>query len=180
LAPFTSPAGGGGREGEAAISGKAAASVGERKQRFLESLLPHAETAEAATGVPARFILAQAALESGWGAREIKDAEGQASFNLFGIKAGRGWSGETVETTTTEYRQGIAMKQTQSFRAYADYGAAFTDYANLLRNRYGEALKAGDDAGAFARGLAQGGYATDPAYAGKLKAVIASVAMAGV
>jgi flagellar protein FlgJ len=185
-ATSTAPARAGGRE-EASqppvqdTRGKTApASAAGRKQAFLESMLPHAEAAEAATGVPARFILAQAALESGWGAREIKGAEGQSSFNLFGIKAGRGWAGESVEATTTEYRQGLAMKQTRSFRAYADYGAAFTDYANLLRNRYGEALRAGEDAGAFALGLAEGGYATDPAYAGKLKAVIASVAMAGV
>jgi flagellar protein FlgJ len=151
----------------------------DRKARFLESLRPHAEAASAATGVPARFILAQAALESGWGEREIRDAEGQSSFNLFGIKAGRGWTGDAMAVTTTEYRQGMPMKMTQRFRAYPDYGAAFTDHANLLRSRFGEALAAGDDAEAFARGLAEGGYATDPAYAGKLKAVVASVAMAG-
>jgi len=130
---------------------------------------------QAATGVPARFILAQAALESGWGDREIRDAAGQASHNLFGVKAGRGWSGEAVETTTTEYRQGVAMKLTQRFRSYADYGEAFADYADLLKRRIGEATAAGGDAEAFAKGLAEGGYATDPAYAGKLKAVIASV-----
>lgn len=152
-------------------------SAGERKQQFLDSLRPHAEAAEAATGVPARFILAQAALESGWGDKEIRAADGQASFNLFGIKAGKSWSGDSVESTTTEYRQGIPMKLTQRFRAYADYGAAFTDYANLLKSRFGDAMSA--DAGTFAQGLANGGYATDPAYAGKLKAVIASVAMAG-
>ena len=152
----------------------------DRKQRFLEIMRPHAEAAEAATGVPARFILAQAALESGWGDREIRDAAGQASHNLFGVKAGRGWSGEAVETTTTEYRQGVAMKLTQRFRSYADYGEAFADYADLLKRRFGEATAAGGDAEAFAKGLAEGGYATDPAYAGKLKAVIASVAMTGV
>ena len=147
-----------------------------RKQAFLEALRPHAEAAEAATGVPANFILAQAALESGWGAKEIRDAAGQASHNLFGIKAGAGWSGATVDTTTTEYRQGLAMKLTQRFRAYDDYGSAFADYAQLLRRRFGEAVST--DADAFAEGLAKGGYASDPAYAGKLKAVIASVATA--
>ena len=151
--------------------------VGDRKQLFLESLRPHAEAAEAETGVPARFILAQAALESGWGDKEIRGGDGQSSFNLFGVKAGRGWDGESVETTTTEYRQGIPMKLNQRFRAYADYGAAFTDYANLLKSRYGEAVS--PDAETFAQGLAKGGYATDPAYPGKLKAVIASVAMTG-
>jgi flagellar protein FlgJ len=186
---ISSPTGGGGREGEAAAPSparplqtpaKPETPATDRKQRFLEIMRPHAEAAEAATGVPARFILAQAALESGWGDREIRDAAGQASHNLFGVKAGRGWSGEAVETTTTEYRQGVAMKLTQSFRSYADYGEAFADYADLLKRRFGEATAAGGDAEAFAKGLAEGGYATDPAYAGKLKAVIASVAMAGV
>ena len=168
-----------GSEDNAPGTAAAVARAGDRKQRFLDALRSHAEAAEAETGVPARFILAQAALESGWGDREIKDGKGQSSHNLFGIKAGRGWDGASVETTTTEYRQGLAMKQTQRFRAYADYGAAFTDYANLLKNRFGDAVSAGNDAEGFAKGLADGGYATDPAYAGKLKAVIASVAMAG-
>jgi flagellar protein FlgJ len=138
-------------------------------------MAPHAEAASAATGVPARFILAHAALESGWGRHEIKNASGQASHNLFGIKAGRTWDGAVADTLTTEYRQGVAMKMTQSFRAYSDYTSAFTDYANLLKARYGDALSAGSDPAAFAQGLVDGGYATDPAYAGKLQSVIASV-----
>jgi flagellar protein FlgJ len=156
-----------------------AAPAGGRKGRFIETMLPHAQQAEAATGVPARFILAHAALESGWGKREILAADGTPSHNLFGIKA-TGWSGSTAETMTTEYRQGLAMKVTQSFRAYADYGEAFTDYANLLRRRYAEAVAAGNDAEAYVSALANGGYATDPAYAAKLRGVIDSVAVAGV
>jgi flagellar protein FlgJ len=144
---------------------------------------PHAEAAAATTGVPAEFILAHAALESGWGRHEIRGANGQASHNLFGIKAGRTWDGAVAETVTTEYRQGMPMKLTQQFRAYADYGSAFTDYAQLLKARYGAALAAGADPSGFARGLVAGGYATDPAYADKLQAVIAKVgdhvAMAG-
>ncbi len=154
-------------------------SAGSRKQTFLDTMKPHADAAAAATGVPSRFILAQAALESGWGEREIRGQNGEASHNLFGIKAGGSWSGGTVETLTTEYRQGVPMKLSQTFRAYDDYSAGFTDYANLLKSRYGAALAAGTDSTAFANGLAAGGYATDPAYAGKLKSVIASVAMAG-
>jgi len=161
-------------------AGEARQAADNPKQAFLARMRPHAEAAEAATGVPARFILAQAALESGWGERQIRAADGTPSHNLFGIKAGRGWSGEAVETDTTEYRQGVALKLAQRFRAYPDYSAAFADHAQLLRNRYAEAVRAGDDAAGFARGLAQGGYATDPAYAGKLQAVIASVAKAGV
>lgn len=158
----------------------AGGSARERKQQFLEAMRPHAEAAAAATGVPARFILAHAALESGWGAREIRTQDGQSSHNLFGIKAGAGWRGNSVATLTTEYRQGMPMKQDQSFRAYDDYGAAFMDYAQLLKTRYGSAVGAGQDASGFAQGLASGGYATDPAYANKLQSVIASVAMAGV
>jgi len=153
--------------------------VANRKQQFLNTMKPHADAAAAATGVPARFILAHAALESGWGQREIRDDQGTASHNLFGIKAGGTWDGAAVHTTTTEYRQGMPMKLVQSFRAYDDYSAGFTDYANLLKSRYGAAARAGTDESVFAQGLAAGGYATDPAYAGKLKAVIASVAMAG-
>ena len=155
-------------------------SAGSRKQAFLETMTPHAEAAAAATGVPARFILAHAALESGWGQREIRGANGESSHNLFGIKAGRSWDGASVQTLTTEYRQGVPMKLQQNFRAYVDYSAGFTDYANLLKSRYSGALATGDSSGdVFAKGLAAGGYATDPAYAGKLKSVIASVAMAG-
>jgi flagellar protein FlgJ len=157
---------------------QASGQAGDRKRAFLTSMSPHAEAAAAATGVPARFILAQAALESGWGEREIRAENGGGSHNLFGMKAGRGWDGDSTQVLTTEYRQGVAMKVTQRFRAYEDYTAAFTDYAGLLKSRYGGALSG--DADSFAQGLAAGGYATDPAYAGKLKAVIASVAMAGV
>jgi peptidoglycan hydrolase FlgJ len=150
------------------------------KRDFIDRMRPHAEAAAAATGVPAHFILGQAALESGWGRREIKDANGVPSHNLFGIKAGSTWDGAVAETLTTEYRQGVPMKMTQHFRAYSDYSSAFTDYANLLKSRYASALQGGANVETFAKGLANGGYATDPAYASKLQAVIAKVAMAGV
>jgi flagellar protein FlgJ len=178
VAPVVAPESPRAAESAAAVTGTVASTAGvSRKQAFLATLQPHAEVAAAATGVPSRFILAHAALESGWGQREIRGADGGASHNLFGIKAGAGWAGAAVRTLTTEYRQGLPMQLEQSFRAYDDYSAAFTDYARLLKSRYGEALSG--DSEAFAQGLATGGYATDPAYAGKLKAVIASVAMAG-
>ncbi len=183
---LTNPASSGGMNAAASASAErgdwpqsGVASVAHRKQAFLEAMQPHAEAAAAATGVPSRFILAHAALESGWGEREIRGANGEPSHNLFGIKAGRNWDGAAVQTLTTEYRQGIAMKLEQRFRAYDDYSAGFSDYAALLKTRYGAALAQGANDDAFARGLASAGYATDPAYAGKLKAVIASVAMAG-
>jgi peptidoglycan hydrolase FlgJ len=178
--PVQSPAVTASAAGSANIAISANTGSISRKQEFLETMKPHAEAAAAATGVPARFILAHAALESGWGQREIRGANGEASHNLFGIKAGASWEGASVQTLTTEYRQGMPMKLQQNFRAYDDYSAGFTDYANLLKSRYGAALASGDSRGdVFAKGLAAGGYATDPAYAGKLKSVIASVAMAG-
>ena len=156
-----------------------ASSGQDRKQHFLETMRPHAEAAEQATGIPARFILAHAALESGWGKREILTDDGTTSHNLFGIKAGASWSGASAEIQTTEYRHGLPVTVTDSFRAYGDYGAAFTDYAKLLRRRYSDALAAGEDAQAFANALVKGGYATDPAYASKLQAVIRTIEVAG-
>jgi flagellar protein FlgJ len=147
-----------------------------RKARFLQAMRPHAEAAARATGLPAEFILAHAALESGWGAREIRGQDGRPSHNLFGIKAGSHWKGASVEQQTTEYRHGLPVRQSERFRAYEDYAQAFGDYADLLLKRYGDAVRVGADADAFARALAAGGYATDPAYAGKLKGVIATVA----
>lgn len=146
-----------------------------RKARFLQAMRPHAEAAARVTGLPAEYILAHAALESGWGAREIRGQDGRPSHNLFGIKAGPSWSGPSVEIMTTEYRHGLPLKQYERFRVYADYAQAFGDYAALLTKRYGDALRAGADAHAFAQALAAGGYATDPAYAGKLMGVIASI-----
>lgn len=148
----------------------------DSKQRFIESLRTHAEQAAQALGVPANFILAQAALETGWGKREIVAEDGSTSYNLFGIKAGAGWKGAVVEQMTTEYQHGLALKQTESFRAYSGYEAAFQDYATLLQRRYPQAVGAGDDAGRFAAGLVAGGYATDPAYAAKVQRLIAQLA----
>ncbi|MCX7901889.1 MAG: flagellar assembly peptidoglycan hydrolase FlgJ, partial [Burkholderiaceae bacterium] len=130
-----------------------------------------------ATGVPARFILAQAALESGWGQREIRGADGTPSYNLFGIKAGANWSGRTVAVTTTEYEGGVAKKVVQKFRAYNNYTEAFRDWARLMKDnpRYAGALGNRDAAG-FAQALQRGGYATDPDYATKLARTIEAMA----
>jgi flagellar protein FlgJ len=143
---------------------------------FTERMRPHAEEASRETGVPARFILGQAALESGWGSREIP-----GSRNLFGIKAGPEWTGPSVDATTTEYEGGAAVQRVQKFRAYGSYAEGFRDYARLIAGspRYAAALAHGGDPAAFAQGLAQGGYATDPDYAGKLTRVINSTRLAG-
>lgn len=146
------------------------------QQSFVDKLSSHAESASRATGVPAHLILGQAALESGWGKREIKMADGSDSYNLFGIKAGKDWNGKVAEVTTTEYENGVANKQVERFRAYSSYTEAFQDYAKLLSDnpRYAEVLNKGD-AEMFAQALQSSGYATDPQYADKLVGVIGSI-----
>ncbi|HZN23167.1 MAG TPA: flagellar assembly peptidoglycan hydrolase FlgJ [Burkholderiales bacterium] len=150
-----------------------------RARRFVDKMWPHAVEASRATGIPAQFILGQAALESGWGTREIRGVDGQPTHNLFGIKAGRSWKGNASNTATTEFVQGAKQRVVEKFRSYDSYAEAFRDYANMLKNnpRYAQALEAGNDAAAFARGLQQAGYATDPAYASKLTRVIMSSAL---
>jgi len=147
-----------------------------RARRFIDKMWPHAVEASRTTGVPPHFILGQAALESGWGTREIRGANGEPTHNLFGIKAGRTWNGRSSSNGTTEFVQGVKQRTVEKFRSYESYADAFRDYANLLKNnpRYAKALEAGSDPAAFARGLQQAGYATDPAYASKLTRVITS------
>jgi flagellar protein FlgJ len=142
-------------------------------QNFLSRMKEHAIAASNATGIPAKFLLGHAALESGWGKGEIRNADGSASHNLFGIKAGRNWKGATVDVTTTEYVDGAPRKMVQTFRAYASYAQAFQDYARLLQNspRYAAVLTQSDGAG-FAQGLQRAGYATDPRYAEKLTRIL--------
>ena len=156
------------------------ASGSEKQKDFLLRHVPHALQVSREIGVPPRLVLAQAALESGWGQREIRLADGSPSYNLFGIKAGRDWNGKVAEVTTTEYRHGIAVKQDEKFRAYASYDEAFADYARLLRDqpRYAEVTKAGSGEQA-ALALQRAGYATDPLYAAKLVQVMRSIEMAG-
>ena len=133
-----------------------------------------AGAAAAATGIPAPFMLAQAALETGWGKREIIGNDGTASHNLFGIKAGANWQGPTVDVTTTEYLAGRPQKMVQKFRAYTNEAESFADYAKLMKDspRYASVVAQSQDAKAFAVGLQKAGYATDPAYADKLARVI--------
>ena len=142
-------------------------------REFVSRLWPHAREASQATGVPAHFMIAQAALESGWGRAEPKLADGSSSHNLFGIKAGRSWRGAVVDVATTEYVNGVPQRSVERFRAYASPAEAFRDYADLLVSnpRYAAVLNQQDPA-AFARGLQQAGYATDPMYADKLTRII--------
>lgn len=141
---------------------------------FMRRMLPHAQAAERATGVPASFILGQAALESGWGRGEIRHADGSPSFNLFGIKAGASWTGDTAQVRTTEYVDGQPVKQAARFRSYGSYAEAFSDYARLLADspRYSGVVRGATTAESFAGGMQRAGYATDPQYATKLARTI--------
>lgn len=142
-------------------------------KEFVGRVWPHAVEASRSTGVPPQFLVAHSALESGWGKSEIKRADGSPSHNLFGIKAGKNWTGQTVDATTTEYVDGQPRQSVERFRAYASYEEAFRDYANLLRNnsRY-SAVIGSQDGTEFARRMQQAGYATDPMYADKLSRII--------
>lgn len=154
---------------EAGLPGKQSAA---HVREFVDKVGAYASSASSETGVPARFIAAQAALESNWGRNEIRSADGSPSYNLFGIKAGRGWTGKTVDVVTTEYTNGTAAKSTEKFRAYDSYAEGFLDYAQLLKGRYKAAVAAGDNPQQFALGLQQAGYATDPRYADKIARII--------
>jgi flagellar protein FlgJ len=140
---------------------------------FVDRVWPHAVEAAGTLGVPPHFLVAHAALESGWGKSEIRREDGSPSYNVFGIKAGDGWRGASVEVTTTEYVDGAAQSTREKFRAYGSYGEAFRDYAGLLRgnSRY-EGVLGQRDGARFARSLQQAGYATDPSYADKLNRII--------
>jgi peptidoglycan hydrolase FlgJ len=138
-------------------------------QRFVASLLPLAKQAASLLGVSPLGIIAQAALETGWGQRLVRLADGTPSFNLFGIKAGQSWQGKRVGADTLEFEGGAAQKRRESFRAYESVKASVDDYAQLLRSpRYQQALVVGADPHAYATALKAAGYATDPDYAKKI------------
>jgi flagellar protein FlgJ len=148
-------------------------------QQFKDLLTEPAQAASQATGVPAELILAQAALETGWGRHEITTQSGRNSHNLFGIKAGSHWQGETTDIVTHEYIDGRRTQMTDTFRVYDSFEQAFTDYASLIGNnpRYAGVVNA-PDAQHAARELQAGGYATDPRYADKLVAVMQTLSPA--
>lgn len=171
---------GGAYEGVAGAAGASAApaarggSQAPHVRAFQDKLGSHADEAAKVTGIPAKFMLGQAALESGWGRREIKGRDGSNSHNLFGIKAGSEWKGKVAEAVTTEYVNGKATQKVERFRAYDSYADSFKDYARLLSSnpRYEKVLASAGDATKFAQGLQKAGYATDPNYATKLASII--------
>ncbi|MEQ8205478.1 MAG: glucosaminidase domain-containing protein [Woeseia sp.] len=150
-------------------------------QSFVKDVWSHAERAGAALGVEPRAIVAQAALETGWGAHVMQDGNGSSSYNLFGIKAGSDWQGDSVARSTVEYENGVAERRVERFRSYPNVGAAFDDYADFLltRGRYDQAIGQGDNVAGFAGALQEAGYATDPRYAQKISRVLNSDTMQG-
>jgi peptidoglycan hydrolase FlgJ len=136
---------------------------------FVKKLAPHAIEAAKKLGVSVRALLAQAALETGWG-KHLPAQGGTTSFNMFGIKAGSSWDGKRVNVPTLEYEDGVAVRRKDSFRAYDSPSDSFKDYADMVSSspRYAAAVGRGDDVAGFAHALVNGGYATDPSYAQKL------------
>ena len=171
----------GAARGDRVVSG-APADLGQTREEFLRALWPHAEEAARELGVAPEALLAQAALETGWGRHVMPGSDGQPSYNLFGIKADRGWDGQLVNMSTVEYKGGVAMKTRAAFRAYGSYTESFADYVEFLKAnpRYQKALAAARDPEAFVEELQRAGYATDPAYAAKLKRILGSEDLAQV
>jgi flagellar protein FlgJ len=143
-------------------------------ETFVKELWPHAQRTARDLGTRPELLLAQAALETGWGQHMIRGTDGSNSFNLFGIKADARWQGERALTETIEFEDGLMRKQHATFRAYASLADSFADYADFLKTnpRYREALNTAADAPSFARALAAAGYATDPEYSGKINRIM--------
>jgi flagellar protein FlgJ len=149
-------------------------------ESFIRKLWPMAKQAADKLGVAPEVILSQAALETGWGKHVINNADGQSSHNLFNIKADRRWQGDSATKGTLEYRDGVAVKEQAKFRSYDSYQESFNDYINFLQTqpRYQQALKQTHDPDKFIEGLHKAGYATDPAYADKIKRIMRSDTLA--
>lgn len=148
-------------------------------ESFARDVWPHAERVARRLNVPTEAIVAQAALETGWGAHVPQRRDGSSSFNLFGIKAGQNWSGSSVTKPTLEFENGLPKPQLANFRAYDDVAATFDDYSELLLGnpRYADVRNHGGDVTAFAEALQSSGYATDPAYADKIRSIVNSDVM---
>lgn len=146
----------------------------EDPEAFIRDLMPHARRGAAELGVDPAVIVAQAALETGWGQKMIRHPDGRNSFNLFGIKAGSHWPGARVSVQTLEFEGGVAVKKRAAFRSYASLDEAVSGYVDFLRDnpRYRQALEQAGDADAYLDGLEAAGYATDPRYAEKIRAIM--------
>jgi flagellar protein FlgJ len=142
-------------------------------QAFVAALMPSAQRVGAELGVDPRLLVAQAALETGWGKSIIRNSDGTSSHNLFNIKADPSWKGPVASARTQEYEHGVAVKVSAGFRSYASFADSFRDYLHFLRSnpRYGEALQNTHDPAAYAQSLQAAGYATDPRYADKIMTI---------
>lgn len=149
------------------------APIAEDQQAFIQALYPHAQKAADQLGGDPKAIIAQAAVETGWGQYVIHDSNGTPSYNLFGIKADRNWQGKQAMVDTLEFSNGMPQKQKAAFRAYDSIGDAMQDYVSFLQSspRYEKAVSESQNSHAYFEALQQAGYATDPAYADKLKSV---------
>ena len=145
-------------------------------QAFVTELWPHAERTARKLRLAPEALIAQAALETGWGKHVMSRPDGHSSFNFFGIKADARWRGERVTSETIEFRDGLMRKERASFRAYSSLAEGFADYADFLQSnpRYREALNNAGNAAGFAQALVEAGYATDPEYANKIKEIMNS------
>lgn len=145
-------------------------------EAFVRYMWPHAQRVAQQFGVAPEVLIAQAALETGWGKSVPQHSDGRSSHNLFGIKADQSWSGERVVNTTLEFIDGLPVRRRDPFRAYGSYADSFADYANFLNNnpRYQTALRVRENKSAFVHALQQAGYATDPEYANKIERVMNS------
>jgi peptidoglycan hydrolase FlgJ len=140
---------------------------------FVNTMLPMAREAAARIGVDPRYLVAQAALETGWGKSVMRQQDGSSSHNLFGIKAGSSWQGHSARAITSEFRNGQMVKETAEFRSYDSYKDSFHDLVTLLQtnNRYQDVVKSADNPEQFVRELQKAGYATDPDYASKISQI---------
>lgn len=150
------------------------ADINSPQEKFIRKLWPMAEAAADELDTLPEVLIAQAALETGWGKHISKDQNGNSSFNLFNIKAGNAWDGKSIEKTTMEFHHGRPVNEVAKFRAYDSYAESFQDYVNFLKSndRYSKALQQAADPEKFIRGLHSAGYATDPAYADKVLNII--------
>lgn len=148
--------------------------IGASPEAFVRKLWPLAKRAAQKIGTSAEALIAQAALETGWGKSVIRRPDGTSSHNLFNIKADDRWHGDTVAKQTVEYSHGMATKEVAQFRSYGSYAESFDDYVSFLQSnpRYQRALDVAADPKRFVQSLQQAGYATDPEYANKIKEIM--------
>ena len=146
----------------------------ESRQAFVETLMPYAEKAAQELGVSPQVLIAQAALETGWGQYTQKLPNGQSSYNLFNIKADQRWQGPKLNVNTLEYANGVASKEKAAFRVYQNYQQSFADYVDFIKHspRYEDALRSAENPQAYTQELQQAGYATDPRYADKVMDIL--------